>query len=119
MPEHLATIVETVFPGKIKQIKKQFFASKQPSVFLANFGALFREKMHDDFAQGIIRAAFQHFTQDHLIKYSKYNYSKVHFVGSVAYYNSNLLEEELAKIDLQLGNIVQRPIDGLVNFHMK
>ncbi len=118
MPEHLRPLVEIAFPGKIQEVKKQFFASKQPSVFLANFGALFREKMYDEYVQGIIRSAFQHFTRDHLVKYSKYNYTKVHFVGSVAYYHSSLLAEELQKIDLELGNIIQRPIDGLVKFHL-
>ena len=119
MPEHLNSIVEEAFPGKIDEIKKQFFSSKQPSVFLANFGALFREKMEDDFVQDIIRKAFHHFTQDHLVKYSKFNYTKVHFVGSVAYYHSALLAEELSKIGLELGNTIQRPIDGLVDFHLK
>ena len=119
MPEHMKGIVEAAYPGKIHEIKKQFFASNQPSVFLANFGALFREKMSDTFAQGIVQTAFQHFTQDHLVKYSKYKYTKVHFVGSVAYYHSTLLGEELAKVGLELGNIIRRPIDGLVDYHLK
>jgi len=41
----------------------------------------------------------------------------VNFVGSIAYYLQDELKDILNRNDLIIGNIKQRPIDGLVEFH--
>jgi hypothetical protein len=44
---------------------------------------------------------------------------KVNFVGSIAFYLQDELRAALERNDLRAGVIVQRPIDGLVDFHKK
>jgi len=41
----------------------------------------------------------------------------IHFIGSIAYFLKDILIERLAANELQIGNIIRQPIDGLVEFH--
>jgi hypothetical protein len=38
--------------------------------------------------------------------------STVHFVGSIAFYLKDELQQTFEKYDLKLGNVLRRPIDG-------
>jgi hypothetical protein len=42
----------------------------------------------------------------------------VHFVGSIAFYLKDELEQVLNSYGIQLGNVLRRPIDGLIAYHI-
>ena len=42
----------------------------------------------------------------------------VHFVGSIAFYLKDELEVVLNKHGIKLGNVLRRPIDGLIAYHV-
>jgi hypothetical protein len=42
----------------------------------------------------------------------------VHFVGSIAFYLKDELEQILNKYDIKIGNVLRRPIDGLIAYHV-
>jgi hypothetical protein len=46
------------------------------------------------------------------------NCKKVHFVGSIAFYLKDELQQTFEKYDLKLGNVLRRPIDGLIAYHI-
>jgi hypothetical protein len=41
----------------------------------------------------------------------------VHFVGSIAFYLKDELEIVLNKYNIKMGNVLRRPIDGLIAYH--
>ena len=43
----------------------------------------------------------------------------LHFVGSIGFYLKDELEKVLKKNNLKLGKVLKRPIEGLVNYHLK
>jgi len=60
--------------------------------------------------------AFKAFLNRNVKQYD-YQHNKVHFVGSVAYYYKDILEEAIYDCGMQLGNILQAPMEGLIKFH--
>lgn len=48
---------------------------------------------------------------------TKYNSSKTYFCGSIAHTFHEIIREICAKYSLEMVNINQRPIDGLINYH--
>ena len=42
----------------------------------------------------------------------------VHFVGSLAFYLKDELTEMLKKYGISIGNVLRRPIDGLIAYHI-
>ena len=43
----------------------------------------------------------------------------LHFVGSIGFYLRDELKKVLDKNDLKLGKVLRRPIEGLVDYHLK
>jgi len=41
----------------------------------------------------------------------------IHFVGSIAYFARDIIKDVARFYMLELGNIVRRPIDGLIEYH--
>ncbi len=54
----------------------------------------------------------------HVCCYKNYKTVPTHFVGSIAFYLKTELEEVLSKSNIRLGNVLRRPIDGLIAYHI-
>ena len=59
----------------------------------------------------------QQFINNHVMQFELATKVPVHFVGSIAYYLQEELKAVVERNDLVLGQIRQRPIEGLVEFH--
>ena len=53
------------------------------------------------------------------LAYSEVKDVPVHFVGSIAFFAKDIIEKVAKKHNVKLGNIVRRPIDGLIEYHRK
>ena len=42
----------------------------------------------------------------------------VHFAGSIAFFSKDEIHEVAQEMGYKVGNIVRRPIDGLVKYHV-
>ena len=58
------------------------------------------------------------FVENYILQYDNSRDLLVHFVGSIAFYLKDELEEVLESYDLKIGNILRRPIDGLIAYHI-
>jgi len=43
----------------------------------------------------------------------------LHFIGSISFYLKDELDECLKNRGMILGNVLKKPIEGLVNYHLK
>jgi hypothetical protein len=66
-----------------------------------------------------IREGFTEFIDIHVQCFADYREVPTHFIGSVAYYFSDILREVCSRMNVMPGNIIQKPIDNLVNYHLK
>ncbi|NQY66810.1 MAG: N-acetylglucosamine kinase [Flavobacteriales bacterium] len=92
---------------------------KKPNVnvYLASFAPFLSENIGSNYAQKIVVDAFSAFVDIHVMCYKEAKDVPIHFVGSVAYYFKDQLKEVLEMNGLTLGNVLRKPIDGLVQFH--
>jgi len=94
---------------------------KQPNanVYLASFVPFIHEFSNEEYVKNIVLEGFKQFVDIHVCCFDNYQDYEVHFVGSIA----RLFEQELriacGERGVNLGNIVQKPVDGLVNYHEK
>lgn len=68
--------------------------------------------------RNIIVANFVLFIKRNVMQYDYQRYP-VNFIGSIAFYFKDMLEEAAAITGITVGTIIQSPIDGLVKFHSK
>lgn len=70
------------------------------------------------YSVGIVKAAFRQFFFNLVCLYPDYRKYSFNCVGSVGYVFKSLLEEVAGEFNLQTKNVVQSPMDGLVDYHL-
>ena len=41
----------------------------------------------------------------------------IHFIGSIAHFSEDIIKDCMKPYNLELGNIIRRPIDGLIDYY--
>lgn len=99
-------------------ILEQVYRKPFPNRFLAKHALFLLENLHYPEIAFIVRDEFERFIQRNIMQYSYKDYT-VGFIGSVAYYFSDILKEVCGKNNIKIAAISQEPMDGLVNFHIR
>lgn len=69
------------------------------------------------FFQEMIREQISFFVNHYIKNNPEYTSVPVHFVGSVAYFLQDEFREVMAEHNIQVGKIIQKPLDGLIEYH--
>ncbi|GEC72044.1 BadF-type ATPase [Flavobacterium flevense] len=118
MPKDLATEFEKEFNVDPDFIKNKLYKEENPNAYLATFAKFLIQHKDSDFCKKIIRKAMKSFIKNYVMQFDNCKEVPVHFVGSIAYYLKDELQLAFDKYDLQLGNVLRRPIDGLISYHI-
>ena len=118
-PKSIREKFEDRYKVSKRDILNRIYDYPDPNVYLASFARFMSDNKDHLYIQQLVYRAFSEFIDRHVRKYHRHNELPVHFVGSVAYYFSDLLEMVLAERDLIMGTIIKRPIENLVKYHLK
>ena len=87
-----------------------------PSRFLASLSPFLLENIEEPSVRRIIKKSFGDFFERNVMQYD-YENNKVNFVGSIAYYYSELLKEVAKEKKITIGKINQSPMEGLIDYY--
>ena len=92
---------------------------KQPMAnrYLANFTEFLVENRGHFMIENIIEDSINDFFFTHICKYRESWTLPIHFIGSVAYGFKDIVKEMCHSYELQLGKVLQQPMDGLIKYH--
>ena len=100
-------------PGMIiERVYRQPF----PNRFLASLSPFLKRNIEEPAIRSLIFNSFRSFLMRNVMQYDYRRYP-VYFIGSIAYYYREILEEAVLKTDMQSGGIMQSPMEGLVKYH--
>ncbi len=119
MPVELHPIMEKVCPNGKRDILDKVYDGSVPAAYLATFAGLFNDHKEHPFVKGIVASCFDEFIKRHVCKYEGHEHLPVHFVGSIAYFFQGILKEVLVENNLQVGNILRKPIFNLLKYHLQ
>lgn len=118
MPQDLVEKFEKEYDLDPDFIKNKLYKEANPNAYLATFAKFLIQNKEHEFCRKIIFKGMKSFIKNYIKQFENCKEVPVHFVGSIAFY----LKEELAvifeKYELQLGNVLRRPIDGLIAYHV-
>lgn len=117
MPKELAEKFEKEYDLDPDAIKHNLYKEPNPNAYLATFAKFLIQNKDNSFIKEIITDAMQVFVDNYILQYDNAYDVPVHFVGSIAFYLKAELTEVLAKNNLKIGNVLRRPIDGLIEYH--
>lgn len=89
------------------------------NVYLASFMKVISENKDLPYVQEMIFDGMVHFLKNHVCCFTNHQKVPVHFIGSIAYYHENILKKAAASLGITVGNIIQKPIYGLVDYHIQ
>ena len=88
-----------------------------PSRYLAGFAKFISEHIEQTYFYQLMFDSFTAFAKNYITRYPNYHEFQCHFVGSVAFYNQEILKHVAKYNGFSIGNIIKSPIDGLTQYH--
>lgn len=117
MPAELAKDFEKEYDLDPDTIKHNLYKEPNPNAYLATFAKFLIQHKSHPFIKRIVIDAMEVFVDNYILQYENAHEVPIHFVGSIAFYLKAELAEVLAKHNLKTGNVLRRPIDGLIEYH--
>lgn len=117
MPEKLRVNFSKSFNLDPDEIKHNLYKKENPNAYLASFAAFIYAQEENDYFKHLITEGINEFIEKRVLCYAEAGKLPIHFVGSIAHYSRGIIADSLKAYNLTLGNIIQRPVDGLVNHY--
>jgi N-acetylglucosamine kinase-like BadF-type ATPase len=119
MPKELAAEFEKEYNLDPDYIKSKLYKEPNPNAYLATFAKFLIQNKETEFCKKIILKGMKSFVKNYIRQYDNCKEVPVHFVGSIAFYLKEELQITFDKYEMKLGNVLRRPIDGLIAYHIK
>ncbi len=117
MPKELALEFEEEYNVEADYIKANLYKEPNPNAYLATFAKFIIKHKENEFCKKIIKKELKSFAKNYIMQFENCQEVPVHFVGSIAFYLKDELEIVLNKYNIKMGNVLRRPIDGLIAYH--
>ena len=119
MPEDVARMFEKQFDLEADVIKKNIYKKDNPNTYLAHFAEFILRNERNVYFNKVLHKGMKEFFKNRILPYEESKTMPVHFVGSIAYFARDIIEDVARFYLVKLGNIVRRPIDGLILYHQE
>jgi len=103
----------------LDQIIDRVYRQPSPNVFLASLTPFIHKHLDHSVIHDIVANGMRQFLKHHVLCYPEAKNIQTSFVGSIAFYFQEILRQEAEKLQISIGQIIQKPIDGLVKYHQR
>lgn len=118
MPKVMAEEFEKEFNLDPDFIKNKLYKEPNPNAYLAKFAKFLIQHKDTDFCKKFIHFEMESFVENYIKQFDNCYEVPVHFVGSIAFYLKDELQTILSSHGIKIGNVLRRPIDGLIEYHV-
>ncbi|QAA82967.1 N-acetylglucosamine kinase [Aequorivita sp. H23M31] len=120
MPAEIASNFEKKYDLEADTIKKHLYKEPNPGAYLASFAQIiFEQKDFPPYYHSLLKEGITDFIVSRILTFENASSLPIHFIGSIAYFSKEVISECLKENNLKLGNVIQRPIDGLIEYYRK
>ncbi|MCA0132632.1 N-acetylglucosamine kinase [Winogradskyella alexanderae] len=121
MPETIKLAFEHKYELEADFIKYNLYKQPNPNAYLASFAEFMFLNKESEYIKELIKKGIRRFTEHMILQYRQELDTgiPVHFAGSIAYFSQEEINEIAKEYKFKVGNFVRRPIDGLVDYHIK
>jgi len=88
------------------------------NVYLASFMRFIARFKDHEWVKSMVLEGMETFMKIHVLCYPNYKKVKTNFVGSVAFHFQDELHQVAGKLQIKVGKIDKKPIDGLAEYHI-
>ena len=117
MPEKIRDLAIQEYQLSNLVIQENVYQKPFPNRYMAGFCSFMTRHKSDPYCYLLFYNGFKDFFTRHVMRYKDYDSKKVNFVGSIAYYNSDILRKVASDLGVQVNIILETPIAGLTLYH--
>ena len=100
------------------EIIERVYRKPFPNRFLASVSPFLTQNIHEPKIYQLVLNAFKSFLTRNVMQYD-YKNNKAHFIGSIAFHYKDVLMAAAAEVGVEVGTIIQSPMNGLHAFYSK
>lgn len=115
--EELLHKFKVTYNQDYRTILDHVYKQPWPNRYLAGFTTFLSENRGHYMIENILEDGIGDFFITHLYKYKQTWLWPVHFVGSIAWHFQDKIKDLGNTFQVQVGNILQAPIEGLIKYH--
>ena len=108
---------EMKFGNNLDAMLHAIYREPFPNRYLAGFVELLRENRGHFMVENIIEDSLNEFFRHHILKYRQSWKQPIHFSGSIAYGFRDVITNLCHQYELELGRIIQSPLDRLITYY--
>jgi N-acetylglucosamine kinase-like BadF-type ATPase len=116
-PENIQSAFNNRYDYSLENILDAVYNKPHPNQFLSSFALFAGEHGKDPFIAQLLERNFTDFFEEQVTKYTGYKDSRVGIIGSVGYHFQDIFRKVAEKYKVEVGEVVQNPIPGLVRYH--
>lgn len=117
MPKGIAEMFEEQFNLEADTIKRNIYKENDPNTYLANFAEFIFKNERNTYFNKVLHKGIKDFFKNRVLPFPEAAHVPVHFVGSIAFFAQDIINDVARYHMVKIGNIVRRPIDGLIEYH--
>ncbi len=117
LPQNLNERFERRFDHNMEQVLSKIYKEPAPSAYLGGFSRFVLQNIKEPYMARMVYDLFRQFIEEIVLSYPEHRSTQVHFVGSIAFYFSNLLRRVGNDLGIRIGTIMETPIAGLALYH--
>ena len=120
MPDTIRVAFEHKHNLEADFIKYNLYKQGNPSAYLADHAEFMFLNKDSEYIVNIIKQGIRVFSENMILQFKEeIKTVPVHFAGSIAFFAQDEIHEVAKEYGYTVGNFVRRPIDGLVDYHLK
>jgi len=121
MPDTISVAFAHKYNIEADFIKYNLYKQTNPSAYLANHAEFMFINKDSDYIKNLILKGIRLFSENMILQFKDELKTgiPVHFAGSIAFFAQEEINQVAEEFGYNVGNFVRRPIDGLVNYHIK
>ncbi|PKF72455.1 BadF/BadG/BcrA/BcrD ATPase family protein [Chryseobacterium sp. PMSZPI] len=119
LPSDLHREFEINYKLTVEDALKNMYHAPRPNAYLANFTKFVIERKDHPYFRDMVFEEMKNFFEYQVLPYHEAKDAEINFIGSIAYYYENILRSVATELNLNVGHVVQKPIESLVDYHIK
>jgi len=119
LPAHIHADFENTYVDRTDEILNHVYGSEMPSRYLASFSPFLEKHIKEPFIYNLVYKSFDEMFDNCILKYDNYKELTLGFVGSIAFYFKDVLNEVAKSKGLTISIIDPSPSEALVNYHLQ
>ncbi|MDB4089433.1 hypothetical protein N9544_07395 [Flavobacteriales bacterium] len=100
------------------EIINSIYIKSNANLFFSEFSIFIHENIDKPYYKSLVKRSFVMLFELHITQILDFKKYKLGFVGSVAYYFQDILKEVATEFDIKIDRVIQKPIDGLLDYHL-